>query len=476
MTVEKQVLAALKWTSLAKLVGQVISWGVTLVVLRLLLPADYGLMAIVSMIITVLAGIAELGLGASLVQAPQLNRDDLGAVTGAVIILNLSTGALVVLLAPLAAWFYAEPRLTLLIQCASLHFLLNALGTIPQAVAYREMNFRWLALIELAAVVTSGFATLGLAWNGYGVWALLLGSLLHNFIRSALLLRRMPRPIFRRQGLRRHVTFGGTFTAARLVAQVVYQSDIFIAGILLSQQAIGLYSVSLHLATLPMQKIMSVINQVTLPAVAKLQNDRERLRLRMIEATRLLTVFSLPVLWGMSAVAPEFVATIMGPKWAGAVFPLQAVSLVIPMRMLNIVYTTAALGVGIMWVNVVNTMASAIVLPLAFYIGGHWGVDGLALAWLVAIPCIFVFRLPKVLRTVDIHPSDLVACLRAPVVAGAVMYAAVGLARLACEGLTPAIRLAPLIVVGAGAYIGAVLLLDRRIVPDVLRVVRAMRA
>jgi len=476
MTVEKQVLAALKWTSLAKLVGQVISWGVTLVVLRLLLPADYGLMAIVSMIITVLAGIAELGLGASLVQAPQLNRDDLGAVTGAVIVLNLSTGALVVLLAPLAAWFYAEPRLTLLIQCASLHFLLNALGTIPQAVAYREMNFRWLALIELAAVVTSGFATLGLAWNGYGVWALLLGSLLHNFIRSALLLRRMPRPIFRRQGLRRHVTFGGTFTAARLVAQVVYQSDIFIAGILLSQQAIGLYSVSLHLATLPMQKIMSVINQVTLPAVAKLQNDRERLRLRMIEATRLLTVFSLPVLWGMSAVAPEFVATIMGPKWAGAVFPLQAVSLVIPMRMLNIVYTTAALGVGIMWVNVVNTMASAIVLPLAFYIGGHWGVDGLALAWLVAIPCIFVFRLPKVLRTVDIHPSDLVACLRAPVVAGAVMYAAVGLARLACEGLTPAIRLAPLIVVGAGAYIGAVLLLDRRIVPDVLRVVRAMRA
>jgi len=473
MTVEKQVLAALKWTSLAKLVGQVISWGVTLVVLRLLLPADYGLMAIVSMIITVLSGIAELGLGASLVQAPQLNRDDLGAVTGAVIVLNLSIGALVVLLAPLAAWFYAEPRLTLLIQCASLHFLLNALGTIPQAVAYREMNFRWLALIELPAVVTSGFATLGLAWYGYGVWALLLGSLLHNFIRTALLLRRMPRPIFRRQGLRRHVTFGGTFTAARLVAQVVYQSDIFVAGILLSQQAIGLYSVSLHLATLPMQKIMSVINQVTLPAVAQLQNDRERLRLRMIEATRLLTVFSLPVLWGMSAVAPEFVATIMGPKWAGAVFPLQAVSLVIPMRMLNIVYTTAALGVGIMWVNVVNTMASAIVLPLTFYIGGHWGVDGLALAWLVAIPCIFVFRLPKVLQTVDIHPSDLVACLRAPVVAGAVMYAAVGLARLGCEGLTPAHRLAPLIVVGAGAYIGAVLLLDRRIVRDVLRVVRA---
>ena len=473
MTVERQVLTALKWTSLAKLVGQIISWCVTLVVLRLLLPADYGLMAIVSMVIAVLAGIAELGLGVSLVQAPRLNRDDLGAVTGAVIVLNVSVGALVVLLAPVLAWFYAEPRLTLLIQCASLHFLVNALGTVPKAMASREMNFRRLALVELVAVVTSGLSTLLLAWNGYGVWALLLGSLLQNLIGAMLLLREMPRPIFRRRGLRRHVTFGGTLTAARLVAQFAYQSDILIAGFLLSPQAIGLYSVSLHVATLPIQKIMGVINQVALPAVAKLQNERERLSLRMIEATRLLTVISLPVLWGMSAVAPEFVPAIMGPKWAGAVFPLQTICLVLPMRMLNIVYTTASLGVGDMRITVVNTMASALVLPLAFYVGMHWGVDGLALAWVVAIPCIFVFRLRKMLRTVDLSPSDLLVCVRAPAIAGGIMFLAVDLARLACDGLTPGHRLAPLIATGAGAYIASVLLLDRRIVPDVLRAVRA---
>jgi O-antigen/teichoic acid export membrane protein len=477
MTVEKQVLAALKWTSLAKLVGQIISWGVTLIVLRLLLPADYGLMAIVSVIIAVLTSVAELGLGASLVQAPQLARDDLSAVTGVVILLNLGIGVLIAVSAPLAAWLYAEPRLTLLIQIGSLHFVLNALGTIPQAVAFRELNFRWLAWVELAAVMSNGLATLVLAWYGYGVWALLLGSLLQNLVRTALLLRHgMPRPIFQREGLRRHVTFGGTITAVRLITQIVYQSDIFIAGLLLSQQALGLYSVSAHLATLPMQKIMSVINQVAFPAVARLQHDRERLRLRMIESTRLLVVFSLPALWGMSAVAPEFVASIMGPNWAGAVFPLQAVCLVVPMRMLNMIYTTAALGVGDLRVNVGNAMTSAIVLPLSFYIGGHWGVDGLALAWVVAIPFVFLFRLPRMLRIVDIRLTDMVASLRAPVLAGAIMYAAVSLGRLPCETLTPVARLAPLIILGAAAYVGTVLLLDRRIVPDVLRVVRGMRA
>jgi teichuronic acid exporter len=476
MSVEKQTLTALKWTSLAKLAGQIVSWGVTLVVLRLLLPADYGLMAIVSMIITVLVSIAELGLGVSLVQAPKLERDDLSIVTGAVILLNVCIGVVVALLAPLAAWFYSEPRLTLLIQSASLHFLFGALGTVPQALAYRDMNFKWLAWVELAAVVTGGLATLGLAWHGYGVWALLLGSLFQNFVRTALLLRKgTPLPVFRLQGLRRHLTFGGTFTIARLITQMVYQADIFIGGRILTQQALGLYSVSLHLATLPMQKIMGVINQVALPAVARLQDDRARLRLRLLEAIRLLMVFSLPMLWGLSAVAPEFVATIMGPKWEEAVLPLQAVCLVIPMRMLNATFNTVSVGVGDMQVNLINTAASSVVLPVSFYVGAHWGVNGLAFAWVFAIPFMFFFILPRTLRIVDLRVADLVTCLRVPVAAGAVMYLAVSLTRWGCEGLAPAARLPLLVVLGAAAYIGSALLLDRKIIPDVLRVVRGMR-
>jgi len=383
----------------------------------------------------------------------------------------------VALVAPLAAWFYSEPRLTLLIQFASLQFLLSALSTVPQALAYRDMNFRWLAHVEVATIVSSGIATLLLAWNGYGVWALLLGSLLQNFIRTVLLLRRgMPTPMFRREGLRQHLTFGGTITITRLITQVVYQSDILIAGYLLSHQAIGLYSVSLHLATLPMQKIMSVITQVAFPAVAKLQHDPARLRSRMLDATRLLMVFSLPMLWGLSAVAPEFVAIVMGSSWAEAVFPLQVVCLVIPLRMLNIFYNTVTVGVGNMQASVANMVASAIVLPATFYVGAHWGVNGLACAWAVAIPFVFFYCLPRTLRVVDTRISDLVACLKVPVVAGAIMYAAVVLGRSLSDGGGPAIRLALLIVLGAGAYTGALLFLDRRIVPDIRHILRAMRA
>lgn len=477
MSVEKETLSGLKWASFAKLGGQIISWAVTLIVLRLLVPADYGLMAIVSMIIAVLASVAELGFGASLVQAPDLDRNDLGSVSGAVLALNLGMGVLVVLMAPLAAWFYAEPRLTLLIQVAALHFVFNAAGTIPQALAYRDMNFKWLAYVELATVGLGGLATLGLALLGYGVWALLAGSLLQNLVRTAMLLRHgMPWPVFQRRGLRRHLTFGGTLAITRLVSQIVYQSDVIIAGRLLSQQALGLYSVSLHLATLPMQKIMGVINQVAFPAFAKLQHDPARLRLRVLDASRFLMVLSLPILWGLSSVAPEFVAIVMGPAWAGAVFPLQLVCLVIPMRMLNIVYNTVSAGIGNMQVNVVNTVASAIVMPLTFFVGAHWGVNGLACAWAVAIPFVFFYCLPRLLKLVDTRLTDLLACVWVPVAAGSIMLAAVYLGRTALQGAGAPIRLVLLVALGAVAYIGAMVLLDRQIIPDTRKLLRAMRS
>ncbi|HKE93126.1 MAG TPA: oligosaccharide flippase family protein, partial [Povalibacter sp.] len=198
MSIERQTASALKWTGLAKGVGQVVSWGVTLIVLRLLAPADYGLIAIVSVIIALLASVAELGLGASVIQSANLRPEELAAVSGLVVLCNIAIGVLLALCAPLFAWFYGEPRLTALIQVASLSFAFFALNTVPQALAYRDMNFKWLAMVELTGVLVSGVATLILALFGFGVWALLLGNQLQNLVRTALLLRQpQPRPVFR---------------------------------------------------------------------------------------------------------------------------------------------------------------------------------------------------------------------------------------------------------------------------------------
>ena len=476
MSIEKQTIVGLKWNALSRLTSQLINWAITLVVLRLLAPSDYGLMAILSVFIGLLANIAELGLGSSLVQARTLSTQEIESVTGLVIVANAAAFLFMVLVAPLIAWFYSAPRLTHLTQVAALQFLFNALCTVPQALAYREMQFGWLALVDMFAAIAGGGASIALAWHGAGVWALVLGNVVQGLVRALLLSRgKLPRASFRREGMRSHVEFGSLVTVLRLVSQLVSQSDIIIAGRILNPQAIGLYSVSLHVATLPMQKIMGTVNMVAYPAIAKLQHERERLRQRMLEATRLLLLVAIPLLWGMSATAPELVEFIMGPKWSGATRPLQVVCLVVPLQMLNAVYSTAALGLREMRVSVYNQVVSALVLPAAFFIGAKWGVNGLAYAWLVAIPAVFVLRLPGTIRTVNVTPRDLLRVSWVPFAAAAVMYVLVSVSRFYLGGVLPGIRLALLVLVGVCGYVGATLLVDRQVVPEVRRFLAALR-
>jgi teichuronic acid exporter len=380
------------------------------------------------------------------------------------------------LCAPLVAAFFGNPELVLLVQVASLHFLLSGLMTVPQALAYREMNFRWLALVELLTVVIAGALTLGLAYFGYGVWALLISSLVSMAFRTAMLMsHEFVRPRFETAGLLKHFSFGGTVTASRLVWQLVYQSDLFVAGRVLAPAAVGFYSVSLHVATLPMQRIMGVINQVAFPAAARLQAEPERLRVRLLEATRILALFALPVLWGMSSVAPEFVRVVMGNKWEPAIIPLQLICLVVPLRMLTAVYATAMTAIGLAIVDLRNAVTNVIVLPLCFYFGARHGVNGLAAAWLIAIPIVFAINFPRIAGAMGVSLLDILKVSWAAVVAGGAMYAAIAGLRAVLPDWSPWVVLPVHIVAGGLVYVAAVIALDRKTIPEMKRTIAAFR-
>ena len=477
MSIEKQAIAALKWTSVVRIIGQTVTWVIMLMVLRLLAPEDYGLMAISTVIIVIVASVADLGMGAALIQAPTLGRDELQKIAGIVIGLNLAMGLLVVLAAPLAAAAFGDDRLTLIIRALALQFPLNALCTVPQALARRDMNFKWLAWIELAVGLASNLCTLALAWIGAGVWALVLGTLAGAGLRAVLLFLggKSVRPVFRLNGIKRHVGFGGVLTANVLAWQTISQSDMLIAGRLLTQEAVGAYAVAFQLATLPMKKIMGIVNQVAFPTVARLQGELPRLRARLLDASRLLTFVSVPAAWGISAVAPEFVRLAFGERWAGVVFPLQVVSLVVPFRMLDSMLYHAVLGLGKLTVNVQNTIVTAAVLLPAFLIGTQWGINGLASAWLLGLPIIYMLCFPTVMKALGLTFADVGVAVWAPLAAGGAMYATVMATRLVFAAAEDLFRLPVLIAVGAGTYLAVVLMLDRRIWRDVRRMTSSLR-
>src|SRR5262249_243112 len=112
MTIERQTLTALKWTAGGRIAAQSVTWVITLVVIRLLQPADYGLMALVAVALAIATRLADFGLGQALVQAPTLDNELRAKLAGLVIVLHLGLGALLALSAPLVALATKEPRLT----------------------------------------------------------------------------------------------------------------------------------------------------------------------------------------------------------------------------------------------------------------------------------------------------------------------------------------------------------------------------
>lgn len=475
MSIERRTISALKWVALGRLLSQIATWTITLVVLRLLSPSDYGLAALVSVVISISLSVAE-GLTASLIQARELAHGVLARIAGFVFLLHLLLTLALLVSAPLFADFFGDPRLAPLMRVAALQFVFSAIGAVPQALATRALEFKWLAKVELGTAVMSSLGVLLMAILGFGVWALVLGAVANTALRSLLLVRRGNNvwPDFRLRGLPRHLDFGFKFALGALVWTVAVQLDVMVGGRFLSADELGVYAVGVYVAAMPMNKVMGVINQVAFSAVSRLQDEGARLRMRLAQAIGLMSATSVPLLWGLSAVAPEFVLVALGARWESAIVPLQLISLVVPLRMASALLATALAGEGYAGLALRNTLVVASVWSACFLVGVQWGSNGLAASWLLAVPLSFALNLPAASRAVGLSMVLLTRQLIVPMCAGGVMYGAVFVARIWTQDLADIYRLALLVAVGAMSYLPMLRLLDRDNWNEMRRLVRAM--
>ncbi|HEY9467566.1 MAG TPA: lipopolysaccharide biosynthesis protein [Vicinamibacterales bacterium] len=478
MSIERKAISALKWATGAKLVVQVASWAGTLVVVRLLAPEAYGLMAKVGVVCTVAGAIADLGLEAAIVRSSELVRDDVRKLFSLSLLFGVGMTALVVALSPLLARVFHEPRLTWPIAAASLQFVIGAIAVVPSALWARDLSFRNLAKVEVVSGISTTIATLLLAMSGADVWALVLGTLFGALVRSSTLLALGERewPLLSFRGVAEHLKFGLTVASGRVSYFILVQSDVLIGSAFLSTTEIGQYSMALQLATLPMAKIMGTINQITLPAMARQQNDPSRVRHSVLKSVGLMSLVAFPALCGISAVAPELVRVLFGTRWLQAIPALMILPLIVPIRMICGVLFTTSLALGNRTLDLRNTVVNFVLLPTGFFIGAHWGLVGLCSAWLVSVPVAYACNVPALLRFIHLSARDLAAECAPPMLASAVMYGAVFGLRTGLVGQSPIVALNALIVGGAVVYCAVMALISPRHLASILGFARSMVA
>lgn len=476
MDISDKVISALRWATIARFGAQLISWCVTIFVIRILTPEDYGMIAMVAVVTSFLVLINSLGQDAVLVQRPNLSDDERQRIFGIVVTINLAFFAILQLGATTIAEFYSEPRLVDLIRVLAFQFVVLIFETLPLARLEREMHFKGRSIVDLVSALMASVCTLVLALAGYGVWALAWGTLLTVTTRTIGLYMVSPSivwPKFSLTGLRSVLSFGGFVSADRALWFTYSESDKFIGGKIMGTEPLGIYAVAHHLASLPIYKLMGIINAVAFPAFSYANANSDRVGEYLIIATRVLCTVAFPVFFGMSAVAPELVMVLLGEKWIEATVALQLLALVMPLRMLANVFSPTMFGIGRPEVSARNNFIAVLILPVMFIIGAQWGIAGLSMAWVVGFPLLFLVFVTTSCAQIKVPTSIYLLQLLWPLLLSAAMYGVVTLTRSMLPDLDNTIlRLVLLIMIGAGFYAAAVSIFHREGVRDLMDVAR----
>lgn len=466
MEIRSKVMSALRWSAAARFLGQAVSWGITIMVIRLLSPGDYGLMAMAMVLVSFLVLLNTLGLDAVLVQDRDIDQQMTRQIFGVVIVINVLFFALLFFGADAIATFYGDAALTLILQVLSVQFLLLIFETLPQSRLERDIEFAQRSIVDFATLVIGSLTTLLLALADFGVWALIWGTLATNATRMIglnLICRNLVWPSFSLRGMGKHMAFGGFVTTDRGLWFLFSESDKFIGGKLLGNQLLGYYAVASQLASLPIHKISGLLNSVAFPAFshAHANTSADTVKGYLLKATRILGIAAFPVFFGMSSTAEPLIACLLGEKWLPAAPLLQLLGLVMPFRLLSNVFPPLLWGVGSPAISASNFLIAALLMPVAFYIGARWGVIGLAYAWLCMYPLVFLVTALRTCRKVGLGIVEYLLQMSRPVAAGMIMYATVYFMQgFAYGSVGDWLYLLQLVTVGVLAYGVAMLLID----------------
>ena len=467
-----RLASGVAWATGTRIIGQVLNWAMTLVVIRFLTPADYGLMALVMAVTGFLQGLTTVGFYDALVQTRSLDVLLWRRSFGVIVVVSCSLALVLCLLAyPLAALF-GEPRFASLLQVASLVLPIGAPTAVARARLDRDLSFKQTSRIDMFTGIGSGLLVLALAVAGLGVWSLMVGMLAGSLFSTVALWNLAPFrhwPLFSLHGLDGVLRLSGYRTVENFLWYIGQQIDVLLVGKLLGDQTLGVYAVARTVAALPVNKIGAIVRAVSASTFSRLQDDRERAVSYLLGIMRILAFIAFPVFFGMAAVAPELVAVVLSNRWNEAALPLAILAVGMAGRPSGLAMAPFLMALGEYRYSLANSFVSLALFAAAYSAGSFWGLIGVCVAGAVAYPFQLMFQVKRIAKITGASFGGIMATLVRPLCSASAMWACGALARvpIGADG-PPAVRLALLVAVGAVAYAAMAWLMCRDILREVV--------
>ena len=314
------------WSAIDRFASTGISFVFNIIIARLLMPEDYGIVAMIGIFLAICQCFIDSGFSSALIRKSNRTAADLNTVFYFNTAISIATYLLLFFTAPYIAHFYEQPLLIKVTRLVGLNLIINALSGVHNTLLSINLNFRSKAIISLTSVLLSGIVGLFMAYNGFGIMALILQGLASSSIRSilfCLLVKWRPKLEFSVSSFKEMFSFGSKLLASSLIDTIYNNIYTLVIGKLFSPAKLGNYSRADGLAAFPSSGITGVIQSVSFPVLSSIQNDETKLIASYKKFLRLSAFIIFPFMVGMAAVADPFIKFFLSEKWSGAILMTQ---------------------------------------------------------------------------------------------------------------------------------------------------------
>ncbi len=329
--IKNKTVTGFFWQLSQKVLCQVVSFGISVVLARLLLPSDYGVIAICSMFLVLTGIFIGGGLGTALVQKKNADDIDFCTVFYSGLVLSIVVYLAVFFAAPYIAIFFKNEQITAVICVLALSMPIGTLSGVQNAIVSKQMIFKKFFYSSLIGTIASGAVGLGMALTGFGVWAL-VGQNLVSTITNTLVLFCIidwhPKLIFSYERFKQLFSFGWKMAVVNILTTFFYQLKGYVIGYKYSAAQLAYYNRGEGLPGILYNNINGTISDVLFPALSQLQDDKEALKRALSRAMRISSFFLIPALFGLAAISDKLVIIIFSEKWAPSIPFMQVICMI----------------------------------------------------------------------------------------------------------------------------------------------------
>lgn len=341
-SIHHKAFAGVIWNVVERVGNQGAQFFVSIVLARLLMPAEFGLIAMVAVFLAISQTFVDSGFGTALIRTRDTTRIDESSIFYFNIAVALALVVALFFTAPLIAVFFKQPELTDLTRVLSFNLFLGAFGAIQNNLLTKRLNFKVLAKASLLSTVISGVVGVGLALRGFGVWSLVAQSLSRSFVNSALLwVLNDWRPVFycSLNSLKKFFSFGSKLLVSGIINNIYVNMYSIILGRLYPAEVLGYYNRAQSFYSMTAMNVSGIVGKVSFPVLCTVNNDPEKMKNAMQKGIVLLTFVLFPMMIGLFVTAKPLISVLLTDKWISVVPILRVLTFMgvfAPLHIINL--------------------------------------------------------------------------------------------------------------------------------------------